>query len=43
MTSRVENTDLNPFGKSATLCTSDWTKENVVTDGEAMALVPTRA
>jgi 3-hydroxybutyryl-CoA dehydratase len=38
----VEITDLNPSRKSATLRTRCMVKENVVIDGEAVVLVPTR-
>ncbi len=38
----VEITDLNPARKSATLRTRCMVKEDVVIDGEAVVLVPTR-
>jgi 3-hydroxybutyryl-CoA dehydratase len=38
----VEITDLNPSRKSATLRTRCMVKEDVVIDGEAIVLVPTR-
>jgi 3-hydroxybutyryl-CoA dehydratase len=38
----VEITDLNPSRKSATLRTRCLVKEDVVIDGEAIVLVPTR-
>ncbi len=42
VTAEVEITDLNPLSKRATLRTRCLVKEDVVIDGEAIVLVPTR-
>jgi 3-hydroxybutyryl-CoA dehydratase len=39
----VEITDLNPLSKKATLKTMCMVKEDVVIDGQACVLVPSRA